>query len=404
MQAILKIFTAVVLCAGLTATGLTGAKAQELSALARVVPGTTTLTQSRHTVTLEVGLSQGVPYRLYTLADPNQLVIELSEVLWSGLDPATLSTRHAPRVQVGTLAPGWSGLVMDLDGPFEIYQASVTDFSGQVVLRVELRRSSEAAYRAASGVPETAAAILRGAAAPAPRSGDFIVVIDPGHGGVDPGAERDGVNEADLMLIMARELRDALRRLGGFEVHLTRDEDRFVSLPARAGLARELGADAFVSLHADALETGYAEGATAHTLSEGARASATALLTERQDRSEILSGVDLGGQDDEIATVLLDLARQDSGPRSAALAKALVAGMGQAGARINNNPQRSAHFAVLRSADVPSVLVEVGFLSSDRDRIELQSPERRGRIVRGLAQGLKDWAEADRAQQSLRRH
>ena len=382
----------------------TGVVAQELTALARVVPEATRLEQSRGTVTLELGLSRGVPYRVYTLADPNQLVIELSEVNWAALAPSALETRDAGPVQVGTLAPGWSGFVMDLDGPFKLVESALVSEADGSVLSVELQRTSEEAFRAASGVPASSAAILRAPAVAKRDDGsDLIVVIDPGHGGIDPGAERGGVKEADLTLLMARELRDGLRREGGFDVHLTRDADVFVSLPARAALARQLGAVAFVSLHADALDEGYAEGATVYTLSEVATDAASALLAERHNRTDILTGVDLGGQEDEIATILLDLMRRETTPRSARLATSIVDGLSDASARLNSNPQRAADFAVLRSADVPSILVEVGFLSSDKDRIELQSPEKRGRIIAGLVRGIKSWTETDKSERALNR-
>ncbi|MEM1374536.1 MAG: N-acetylmuramoyl-L-alanine amidase [Pseudomonadota bacterium] len=367
------------------------------------MPAQTTLDQVRDRITLTLSLTQGVPYRVYTLAAPNQLVLEFSEVAWDGFDGAGLTAPDAGPISVGSLAPGWSGFVMDLGGPFVLEETALRRTDDGARLTVELRRVGDDAFRAASGVPPNSAAKLRRA----PRTSDpdraLIVVIDPGHGGVDPGAERDGVKEAALTLLMARELRDALRRTDLFDAYLTRDDDIFVSLPARAGLARQLGADAFVSLHADALEEGYAEGATIYTLSETATDAASALLAERHNRSDIIAGVDLGGQGDEIARILLELARVETTPRSERLAEAFQQSLAAAGARLNTNPRRAADFAVLRSADVPSVLVEVGFLSSERDRIELQSPEKRARIIDGLVQGLQNWAERDPSERALLR-
>lgn len=380
-----------------------GSVAQDLSALARIVAADTTLEQSRGRITLTLTLTQGVPYRVYTLSEPNQLVLEFSEVAWGGFDGVGLEVKDAGPISVGSLARGWSGLVMDLGGPFALEETALRRTETAARLTVELRRVSEDAFRAASGVPPTSAAMLRKAPRAAEPDGPLIVVIDPGHGGVDPGAERGGVKEAALTLLMARELRDALRRTGLFDAYLTRDDDIFVSLPSRAGLARQLEADAFVSLHADALEEGYAEGATIYTLSETATDAASALLAERHNRSDIIAGVDLGGQGDEIARILLELARVETTPRSERLAKAFQQSLAAAGARLNTNPRRAADFAVLRSADVPSVLVEVGFLSSEKDRIELQFPEKRARIIDGLVQGLESWAETDQSARALLR-
>jgi len=378
------------------------ASAQELSALARVDAERTHANDRRGMTQFQLGLSVPVPFRVYTLDTPKQLVIELSEVSWRGLPVEELLTERLTSVQAGTLAPGWSGMIINLEDPMEVASAQMRTTPGDVALVLRLRETTEEAFAEAAGIPETAAAQPVAAAAPTSDDDQPVVVLDPGHGGVDPGAERDGVNEADLMLLMARELREALRR-EGIEVHMTRDADVFVGLPARASLARQVGADAFISLHADALEEGYAEGATAHTLPEDAADSASALLAERVERDDILSGVDLRGQDDQIATVLLDLARQDTAPRSERLKLSIIDGLADAGARINTRPSREAHFAVLRSADVPSVLVEVGFLSSKRDRIELQSPEKRGRIITGLAQGIVGWLNVDETERALNR-
>ncbi|MEL6690877.1 MAG: N-acetylmuramoyl-L-alanine amidase [Pseudomonadota bacterium] len=377
--------------------------AQDLTALARVVPAETTLDQSRGTITLTLGLSQGVPYRAYTLASPPQLVLELSEVNWAGLPLEDLESRDAGPPKAGTLAQGWSGFVLPMNGPFALTTAELRRTETGAQLTVVLARTSDEAFQAASGPPASSVALKRTVPAEPGDDDAFVLVIDPGHGGVDPGAERGGVKEADLMLVMARELRDALRRSTDFEVHLTRDADDFVSLPARAGLARQLSADAFVSLHADALEEGYAEGATIYTLAETATDAASALLAERHNRSDIIAGVNLDGQDDEIARILLELARAETTPRSENLARAFEASLAEGGARLNNNPLRAADFAVLRSADVPSVLIEVGFLSSEKDRLELQSPEKRGKIIRGLVAGITAWADQDAAERALLR-
>lgn len=220
------------------------------------------------------------------------------------------------------------------------------------------------------------------------------IAIDPGHGGVDPGAQRAGLTEADLMLDIARELQTVLEA-SGHEVVLTRTGDDFVSLSGRLTIARGFAADAFLSLHADALAEGQATGATVYTLSAEASDAASARMAERHEGSDLIGGVDLTGQGDEIATVLLDLARVETGPRGLALADALVAALVAEGARVNTAPRRSAALAVLSAADFPSVLIEVGFLSSDADREVLASPERRAVILNGIAVGFADWVRTD---------
>ena len=203
------------------------------------------------------------------------------------------------------------------------------------------------------------------------------------------------------MLEMALEMRDVLRRNGDVEVVLTRDRDEFVSLPARISIAHQVNADAFVSIHADALSQGHARGATVYTLSKDASDEASAQLAAQHNRADILAGVDLAGADDQITGILLDLARQETSPRTDALAGALVASMDAAGGPINKRPRRQAAFSVLKSADIPSVLVEVGFLSDKRDLANLRDPVWRAIMVQALADGITAWHLEDEARAAL---
>uniref|UniRef100_UPI0024B91E61 Sir2 family NAD-dependent protein deacetylase n=1 Tax=Marinovum algicola TaxID=42444 RepID=UPI0024B91E61 len=167
--------------------------------------------------------------------------------------------------------------------------------------------------------------------------------------------------------------------------------------------ARRAGAHLFISLHADALEEGVAHGASVYMLSDTATDEATAALAERHDRSDLLAGVDLTGSDDEVAEILMDLARQDNGPRSHMLAKAMVRAIDDSVGEIHKRPLREAGFSVLKAADIPSVLVEVGFLSTDRDLENLQDPEWRAKMARGIRDGILAWSLADATIAPLRR-
>jgi N-acetylmuramoyl-L-alanine amidase len=221
------------------------------------------------------------------------------------------------------------------------------------------------------------------------------VVLDPGHGGIDPGAERDGQSEAKLMMVFARELKEVLLRDGGFKVILTREDDTFVPLEQRISIAHMAGAQVFLALHADALAEGEAVGATVYTLSDEATDKASATLAERHNRDDLLAGIDLSQQDDVVATVLMDMARAETQPRTAKLADALVASITAAKIRMHRHPHQEASFAVLKSADIPSVLLEVGFLSSESDLEHLMDPDWRQTMARAIRDGLKAWAAAD---------
>ena len=226
-------------------------------------------------------------------------------------------------------------------------------------------------------------------------------MLDPGHGGIDPGAEAGGTDEKTLMLTFARELRELLLRAGGYQVVLTRVDDHFVSLERRIALAHRAGADVFISLHADILSEGRAHGAAVYTLSDDASDVASNKLAERHDRGDLISGVDLSGADDQVADVLLDIARQETRPRTDALAQALADGMAQQGGPMNNRPIRTASFSVLKAADIPSVLVELGFLSSPRDLKNIQNPEWRNGMALGILNGLEKWRQEDLVKRSL---
>jgi N-acetylmuramoyl-L-alanine amidase len=279
----------------------------------------------------------------------------------------------------------------------------IDDESGLARLRVDLARTTPEDFAVASvppGMPDWGDAVPE-TLVPRKDDGRILVLIDPGHGGIDPGAERDGQQEKQLMLLFAFDLRDALLRVDGVDVMLTREDDRFVSLERRVAIAHQAQADVFLSLHADTLSEGRAHGAAVYTLDSKASDEASALLAERHNRSDILAGVDLTGSDDVVADVLLDLARLETRPRTLALAKALIAALEQAGVPLNRRPHRTAAFSVLKAADIPSVLLEVGFISSDRDLSNLTDPLWRRRAAGALRDAIQRWVISDEAARGL---
>ena len=386
------------------------AAAQEFSGLARILGEISRISDAGGGAKIQLGLSQGVPYRLFTLDKPPRLVVDFQEVDWGGLDPeAFLNGETVSSVQFGTYVPGWSRMVLALSGPMAVAAAEleIDPVTAAGVLEVALHPSSAAEFAKASGAPQDARWDL-----PPPQAletipqrdenAPLLVVLDPGHGGIDPGAKAaGGIVEKDLMLQFALELGETLVRSGQFEVQVTRDGDYFVSLERRTALAHQAGADLFISLHADSLTQGHAHGTTVYTLSQEASDVASASLAERHDRADLLSGTDLSHTDDLVAGVMLDLARQETQPRSEALARALVSGLKVQAGPVNRKPLRSAGFSVLKSADIPSVLVEIGFMSSARDLANLQNPEWRRQTATAMLKGLIDWRIQDEAQRAL---
>ena len=391
------------LCAVLLLLLSLPAGAEGLSALARVDPMRSALVATGQGLELRLTLSQPVPWRVRLMDGPPRLVIDTREVDWSGAQVLAM-VRPALAMRAGSFRPGWSRLVLELDGPHRLARAEmVTGAATRIDIRLEPTDAESFAAEAARpdlpewGLPDAA----RLQPPVAAGAGPITVVLDPGHGGIDPGAERDGVSEAALMLAFARELKEALLRDGRFRVVMTRDEDVFVPLETRISIAREAEADLFLSLHADALAEGDAQGATVYTLAPEASDAASAALAERHDRDDLLAGVDLSDQDDQVAEVLMDMARTETRPRNDRLAEAMVGAIKAAEIRTHRHPRQTGGFSVLKSPDIPSVLLEVGFLSSDRDYRRLSDPEWRARLAGAVVQGIVAWSEEDRSLRAL---
>ncbi|WP_372838021.1 N-acetylmuramoyl-L-alanine amidase [Phaeovulum sp.] len=400
MQRILWVFALVVL-----AFGAPFAAADELRALSRLDMARSSVVEAADgKVNLTLGLSQPIPYRAYLLDAPPRLVMEFSELDFAGRDPGLLG--HAGPITAlswGAGEPGWTRLVAELAGPMAIEttgestgaEPAITLSLVPVTIADFAARVASAPINARAGLPD--AAIV---AAPRRRqTGDtpLVVVLDPGHGGVDPGAEAEGLTEAQLMLGFARELKEVLVR-AGMRAVLTREEDVFVPLEARMSAARAAGADVLLSLHADALAEGEAVGATIYLLATEASDAASARLAERHDRADLLAGVDLAGHDDVVAEVLMDLARAETQPRADGLAVALQAAILGAGLKMHKKPVQAAAFSVLKSPDIPSLLLELGFMSSAADRARLTDPAWRATMAAAIAAALQAWAVVDAAE------
>jgi N-acetylmuramoyl-L-alanine amidase len=382
----------------LTATGAAIAS-EPMTALARPDPAESSIVDFGANVHVTLTLSQPVLWRLYTLEAPRRLVIEFGEVDWAGTQVEAFRDSDAiAAVRAERGEPGWSRLVLDLAEPLAVETAGMSTVfdDGRAVLKLQLAPTSEKAF-AAAAIAAPHAAPLPGLG-PVPEAGrpegPPVVVLDPGHGGIDPGALAGTVNEADLMLTFARELEAALTARG-FTVVLTRDTDIFVPLETRLSIAREAGASLFMSLHADALAEGRASGATVYTLSHAAADAAAEKLAERHERHDLVSGIDLHGHDDGVAQVLMALARTETQPRSDRLADAIVEGLGEATGDLHKRPRLTAGFSVLKAPDIPSVLIELGFLSNAQDREKLQTPAWRQRAAEGIANAVVDWAGSD---------
>lgn len=237
-------------------------------------------------------------------------------------------------------------------------------------------------------------AVARGVALPpvegAQDGARPLVVIDAGHGGHDPGAinKENGKREKDVTLAIAQSIRDALVRSGRVRVALTRDDDKFLVLQERYGIARKLGADLFISIHADAAENAEAHGATVYTLSETASDREAARLAARENKADIINGVNLGGQSGDVSSILIDLTQRESMNISASFAR-LLQREAAPFVPFRSTYHRFASLMVLKAPDTPSVLFETGYISNEADAAFLASREGQQKIARGVARAVE---------------
>jgi N-acetylmuramoyl-L-alanine amidase len=301
--------------------------------------------------------------------------------------------------------PGGSRIVFDLTGPAKIANSYVLEAAnGQPArLVLELEEVDRAAFvqslapelRPTLGTapPSTVAA----AAAPEPAQqkpaatadGRPVIVIDPGHGGIDNGTQSSGESEKNLVLAFGLALRDRLEKAGKYRVVMTRNDDTFIPLNDRVKVARNIKAALFVSIHADALPRteGDAQGATIYTLSDKASDAEAQRLADAENRADAIAGFNLAEEPTDVADILIDLTQRETRTFSNRFAHLLMSEM-KSTVRMHKHPLKSAGFRVLKAPDVPSVLVEIGYVSNKGDLGHLVSEGWRSRAVGSMAQAI----------------
>ena len=216
---------------------------------------------------------------------------------------------------------------------------------------------------------------------------NFIITLDAGHGGIDPGATNLGKKEKDITLNAVKELQEMLKKKS-YKVYLTRNSDKFISLSKRRKIAKKNNSDLFISLHVDSLKKKSTRGTSVYTLSEKASDRITASLAERENKVDMIAGVNLEKVDNEVASILLDLTRRDTKNSSSFFAETYIERVKKNGHRVLRRPHRHAGFAVLKSPDTPSVLIELGFLSNAKDVSLLSKSSSRKRLLKSLAEAI----------------
>ena len=352
-------------------------------------------------------LDKTIQFSAFALADPYRVVVDMPQVsfqLAAGTGSAGRGLIKAFRY--GLVMPGGSRIVFDLTGPAKIANSYVLDAANgqppRLVLELEqVDRTSFVQSLAAASRPElrpaiadaadTAAVTDSAATAKPAAPADLrpVVVIDPGHGGIDNGTQAGGESEKSLVLGFGLALRDRLEKSGKYRVVMTRTDDTFIPLADRVRIARNQSAALFVSIHADALprREGDARGATIYTLSDRASDAEAERLAEAENKADAIGGVNLTEEPTDVADILIDLAQRETRTFSNRFARLLMGEMKNT-VRMHKRPLKSAGFRVLKAPDVPSVLIELGYVSNKGDREHLVSENWRSRTVGSMAQAI----------------
>lgn len=335
-----------------------------------------------------IDLEKSVEFAAFTLADPYRVVIDVPELDFTDISEQSRQGRGlVGTFRFGLIAKGKSRMVLDLKQPVNIDESFVlAPLEGQPARIVfDLVPASREAFLDKVGKLKSVGNLkekVAPASVPTPKGrGKMVVVLDPGHGGIDDGAiGPGGAKEKELVLQFALDVRKALESTGKFDVLMTRDDDTFIALDDRVTFARSKGAQLMVSFHADTVTQSYVRGATVYTLDENASDERARELADKENRSDTIAGVELQDKPDEVADILIDLARRETKNLSIAFARRLLGDVKPA-MRLNKNPRRSADFRVLTAPDVPSVLVELGYLSNRADEKLLRSEAWRRKVA-----------------------
>ncbi len=389
------------------------------------------------TVRMVLDLDAALPYRAFIMQSPDRLAVDLPSFDWHVGKIARPAGSGVANVRQGALTAGVSRVVVDLDRPAAIKSAFVIKGqNGGSRLVIDFARAAEPGTQVFGTLKEEAPAAasapppqaqpsapsvpaqpifrpharaddddreppVRAAARKPPRdnapppviAGEKpLIVIDPGHGGVDPGSLGvNGLFEKNVTIGMARALKAQLEATGRYRVLMTRDGDTYLRLSERVAFARTHHASLFVSLHADSISRSGVTGASIYTLSDKASDEQTAKLAARENRADMIGGLNMDGQDDQVANILVDLVMRDNMNQSKFFANSVVEKMRGDGINLLENTQRSAGFAVLKAPDIPSVLIELGFMTNARESAMLMSPAYRQKVADALVSGIDSY-------------
>jgi N-acetylmuramoyl-L-alanine amidase len=354
-------------------------------------------------------LSAKTPYEVFTLSNPYRVVIDLPQVDWRIPEEKMGETDVGlvRALRFGLFSPTTSRVVLDAEGPVKIdkvFRLSPREnYPHRLV--IDLKQVGQTQFASLSDRRITSQEPLpkpnRQDRSPGPDAGDSrpTIVIDAGHGGVDPGAIGvSGTYEKDIVLDYARHLAEMLESTGRYRVVMTRRQDIFLPLRKRVDLARKAEGDLFISLHANTHPSGRIRGASVYTLSETSSDKEAAQLAAKENKSDVIAGVDLAATTGTVSKILIDLAQRETMNESKHFANTLVKELGQS-VKLLNNTHRFAGFAVLKAPDVPSVLFEIGYMSNRQEEQQLLTSSHREKVNREMVDAVDsffEWQEARR--------
>jgi N-acetylmuramoyl-L-alanine amidase len=358
----------------------------------------------RQSTLFQLTLSRGVTAEVYSLANPYRVIIDLPSVSFRLPEEAGRTGRGlVSAFRYGEFAEGKARIVLDTTGPVAIGKAAMTNArsGGGVVLTVELQTTNAEAFGDGTGggrqqTSDDGTALERSVETPGPKrsaAGKPVIVIDPGHGGIDPGAVGAGnLLEKNLVLSVAQKLRARLEGSGRYTVVATRSRDVFVSLNDRLKISRAAHSDLFISIHADSIEQIYAsniKGATVYTLSERASDAEAKAIAEKENASDLIAGLDVGPgeENDDVKNILIDLMKRETANFSTEFSRTLVRKM-SANVTLSRDPERAAAFKVLRQTHAPSVLVELGYVSNPEESRLMQSGAWQQKVADSIAAAI----------------
>lgn len=344
-------------------------------------------------------LTRKVDIATFTLADPYRLVVDLPQVKFEL--PRNVGETGRGQIKAfryGLIMEGGSRIVLDVTKPVRVDKAfTLAAADGQparlVLALTPTDRQSYLRNMELTVRPPRHTIPLRSDVSTADNDPRPLIVVDPGHGGIDSGTKGlDGQDEKDIVLAFGLKLRQALMATGKYRVAMTRSDDTFIPLRERVRFARQHKASLFISIHCDSLprREGWGEGATIYTLSEHASDAEAAKLAEKENKSDVIAGVDLSAQPDDVASILIDLAQRETKTFSVQFARTLARDF-KPTIPLHLKPVKSAGFVVLKAPDIPSVLVELGYMTTRSDLRHLTSPEWRAHTAKVMVEAVNDF-------------